>query len=59
MRAMSNVNSITRTAAAIAAQAAHLRTRGYTIVDKPYRIDDLLTAVQTLLNTDHARAVGA
>jgi CheY-like chemotaxis protein len=41
------------------AEAAHLRTRGYTIVDKPYRIDDLLTAVQTLLNEDHARAVGA
>jgi DNA-binding response OmpR family regulator len=41
------------------AEEAHLRTRGYVLVDKPYRIDDLLTAVQTLLHTDHARAVGA
>ncbi len=41
------------------AEAAHLRTRGCVLVDKPYRLDALLTAVQTLLHTDHARAVGA
>jgi DNA-binding response OmpR family regulator len=41
------------------AEAAHLRTRGYAIVDKPYRIEELLAAVQTLLHADHARAVGA
>jgi DNA-binding response OmpR family regulator len=40
-------------------QEAHLRTRGYVLMDKPYRLDDLLAAVQTLLHTDHARAVGA
>ncbi len=41
------------------AQEAHLRAHGYVIVDKPYRIEALLAAVQMLLNNDHARAVGA
>jgi len=41
------------------AEEAHLRAQGYVIVDKPYRIEDLLAAVQTLLGGQHARAVGA
>ena len=40
------------------AQAAHLRAQGYVLVDKPYRIETLLAAVQTLLRADHARTVG-
>ncbi len=41
------------------AEEAHLRTQGYVLLDKPYRIEELLAAVQTLLRADHARAVGA
>ena len=37
------------------AEAAHLQARGYLIVDKPYRIGELLAAVHTLLSgTDAA-----
>ncbi len=41
------------------AEEAHLRAQGYVLLDKPYRIEELLAAVQTLLRADHARAVGA
>jgi DNA-binding response OmpR family regulator len=41
------------------AEVAHLRAQGYVLVDKPYRIEALLAAVQTLLRADHARAVSA
>jgi len=40
-------------------QEAHLRTQGYVILDKPYRLEDLLAAVHTLLGGEQARAVGA
>jgi DNA-binding response OmpR family regulator len=40
------------------AEAAHLRAQGYVIVDKPYRIEELLAAVWTLLGSEHARMVG-
>jgi hypothetical protein len=32
---------------------------GYVIVDTPYRIDTLLTQIETLLGAANARAVGA
>ncbi len=41
------------------AEAAHLRAQGYVIVDKPYRIEELLAAVHALLRGEQARAVGA
>jgi len=41
------------------AEEAHLHAQDYGIVDKPYRLDDLLAVVHTLLGQQHARAVGA
>ncbi len=41
------------------AQATHLRTHGYVILDKPYRMEELLAAVHALLGGAPARAVGA
>ena len=41
------------------AEEAHLRAQGYVLVDKPYRVEDLLAAVHMLLGDDHAHAVGA
>ncbi len=41
------------------AQAPQLRAHGYVIVDKPYRVEELLAAVHALLDEDHAHAVGA
>ena len=40
------------------AEAAHLRTQGYAMVDKPYHLEDLLAVVRTLLGGEHAHAVG-
>ena len=40
------------------AQAAHLRTHGYVILDKPYRMEELLAAVHALLGGAPAHAVG-
>ncbi len=41
------------------AEEAHLRAQGYVLVDKPYRVEDILAAVHMLLGDDHAHAVGA
>jgi CheY-like chemotaxis protein len=43
----------------LGAQEAHLTAHGYVIVDTPYRIDTLLTQIETLLGATPARAVGA
>jgi DNA-binding response OmpR family regulator len=40
------------------AQVAHLRTHGYVILNKPYRIEELLAAVHALLGGAPAHAVG-
>ncbi len=39
-------------------QEAQLQAQGYVLLDKPYRVDTLLTAIQRLLGEDQARAVG-
>ena len=39
-------------------QEAHLRARGYVILDKPYSVITLLTHVRALLGGPQARAVG-
>ena len=40
-------------------QEAQLQAQGYVLLDKPYRVDTLLTAIARLLAGDQARAVGA
>ena len=40
-------------------QEAQLQAQGYILLDKPYRVDTLLTAIARLLAGDQARAVGA
>ncbi len=40
------------------AQEAHLRAQGYVILDKPYRIEELLAALHALLGGAPARMVG-
>ena len=39
-------------------QEAHLRAQGYVLLDKPYRIEDLLAAIRMLLSGPQQRAVG-
>ncbi len=41
------------------AQEAHLRTQGYVMLAKPYRMEELLAAVHALLGGAQAHAVGA
>jgi DNA-binding response OmpR family regulator len=41
------------------AQAVHLRTHGYVILNKPYRMEELFAAMHALLGGAPARAVGA
>ena len=40
-------------------QEAQVQAQGYILLDKPYRVDTLLTAIARLLAGDQARAVGA